>query len=380
MSQRRIGQETFEFESSGVGRRSSLDDLRDLIDWAAIERQLAVVSCSAKGEPAWPPLALFKAMLLAMWYDLSDVKLAEALEDRASFRRYCGFSTSEATPERTTFVRFRKALVAEALDKALFDEITAQLKAKAIRVKTGTLVDATIIASASEEDGEARWVKHKGRAAVHGFKAHVGADADTALVEEVVITPANVNDGKASPDALPDAPGEVFADSAYRGKTFREAVRIRGGSLRVAVTGMWGRDEAETLARLEAWNQPIHHIRGRIEKIFGTWKRQLRPSTHAMARAGEGRSADPLHRNRLQHQALLQDSRPGLTIPPKGSGRSGAIAAHFSGPPIAVKANRIIKNDDPRTGLINPYSPRDRSQGALGGDCAMGPAAARQVG
>jgi transposase, IS5 family len=122
-----------------------------LIDWAPIERQLAVVSCFAKGEPAWPPLALFKAMLLAMWYDLSDVKLAEALDDRASFRRYCGFSTSEATPERTTFVRFRKALVTQALDKALFDEITALLKAKAIRVKTGTLVDATVIASASEE-------------------------------------------------------------------------------------------------------------------------------------------------------------------------------------------------------------------------------------
>ena len=273
MSRRRIGQEAFSFGSPGVGRRCSLDDLNDLIDWGPIEQQLAVVSSSAKGEPAWPPLALFKAMLLAMWYDLSDVKLAEALDDRGSFRRYCGFSTNEATPERTAFVRFRKALIAQGLDKALFDEIAAQLKTKAIRVKTGTLVDATIIASASEEDGEARWVKHKGRAAVHGFKAHVGADADTAMVEEIAITPANVNDGKAGPQALPDEPGEVFADSAYRGKTFREAVRAKGGSLRVAVTAMWGRDEAETLARLEAWNQPIHRIRGRIEKIFGTWKR-----------------------------------------------------------------------------------------------------------
>jgi transposase, IS5 family len=273
MSRRRIGQEAFSFGSPGVGRRCSLDDLNDLIDWGPIEQQLAIVSSSAKGEPAWPPLALFKAMLLAMWYDLSDVKLAEALDDRGSFRRYCGFSTNEATPERTAFVRFRKALIAQGLDKALFDEIAAQLKTKAIRVKTGTLVDATIIASASEEDGEARWVKHKGRAAVHGFKAHVGADADTAMVEEIAITPANVNDGKAGPQALPDEPGEVFADSAYRGKTFREAVRAKGGSLRVAVTAMWGRDEAETLARLEAWNQPIHRIRGRIEKIFGTWKR-----------------------------------------------------------------------------------------------------------
>jgi len=165
------------------------------------------------------------------------------------------------------------AIGAQNLDKALFDEIAAQLRAKAVRVKTGTLVDAAVIASASQDDDEARWVKHKGRPAVHGFKAHVGADADTALVEEIAITPANVNDGKAAPQALPEEPGAVFADSAYRGKTFRDAVQTKGGSLRLAATGMWGRDEAETLARLEAWNRPIHRIRGRIEKIFGTWKR-----------------------------------------------------------------------------------------------------------
>jgi transposase, IS5 family len=215
-------------------------------------------------------MALFKAMLLSIWYDLSDVKLAEALDDRGSFRRFCGFSAQEPTPERTAFVRFRKALVAHGLDKTLFDEITRQLKAKAIRVKTGTLVDATIIASASEVDEEGHWVKHKGRPAVHGYKAHVGADADTALVEEIAVTAANINDGKADPDALPDNPGEVFADSAYRGNHFGDAVRAKGGTPRIVATGMWGRDEAATLARLEAWNQPIHRIRGRIEKIFGT--------------------------------------------------------------------------------------------------------------
>jgi hypothetical protein len=129
-------------------------------------------------------LTLFKALLLSVWYDLSDVKLAEALDDRASFRRFCGFSGNEATPERTAFVRFREALSVFALDKSLFDEITGQFKARAIKVRTGTLVDATIIVSASKEDDEGHWVKHKGKSAVHGFKAHVGADADTALVEE----------------------------------------------------------------------------------------------------------------------------------------------------------------------------------------------------
>lgn len=139
MARRRIGQESFGFGDFRARRHSSLDDLCGLIDWAPVEHHLAVISCATKGEQAWPPLALFKAMLISVWYDLSDVKLAEALDDRGSFRRFCGFSASEPTPERTAFVRFRKALVTHELDRSLFHEITGQLKAKAIKVKTGTL-------------------------------------------------------------------------------------------------------------------------------------------------------------------------------------------------------------------------------------------------
>ncbi len=272
MARRRIGQETLSLAGVGTGS-SSLDRLANLLDWTPIEALLCDIHAAAKGEPAWPPLALFKAMLIAVWYDLSDVKLAEALDDRASFRRFCGFSTQEATPERTAFVRLRKTLTMCGRDKALFDAVTRQLKAKAISVKTGTLVDATIITAARESDSDARWVKHKGRRAMHGFKAHVGADADTALVEEVAITPANVNDGRAGPEALPDDPGEVFADSAYRGDHFGKAVRAKGGTPRVIATGMWGADTKKALARLAAYNRPIHRVRSRIEKIFGTWKR-----------------------------------------------------------------------------------------------------------
>jgi len=272
VAQRSIGQERFGF-AGRTRPASSLDELAKLIDWSPVAGLLDPIYSATKGEPAWPPLAMFKALLLSVWYDLSDVKLAEALDDRASFRRFCGFSGNEATPERTAFVRYRRLLVARGLDRSLFDAVTAQLKAKAIKVKTGTLVDATIIASASDDDADGRWVKHKGKAAVHGFKAHVGADATTALVEKLSITPANVNDGRAGPDALPDDPGEVFADSAYRGSHFGGAVRAKGGTPRVILTAMWGRDERETLARLNAWNQPIHRVRGRIEKIFGTWKR-----------------------------------------------------------------------------------------------------------
>jgi IS5 family transposase len=35
------------------------------------------MSSSANGEPALPPLTMFKVLLLSIWYDLSDVKLAQ---------------------------------------------------------------------------------------------------------------------------------------------------------------------------------------------------------------------------------------------------------------------------------------------------------------
>ena len=272
MAQRSIGQEQFGF-SARAQTASSLDALVSLIDWSQVAVLLDPPYPAAKSEPAWPLLAMFKALLLSIWYGLSDVKLAEALDDRVSFRRFCGFSANEATPERTAFVRFRRPLLAHGLDRTLFEVVTAQLKAKAVTVKTGTLVDATIIASASEEDGDARWVQHKSKRAIHGFKAHVGADADTALVEEPSVTSANINDGMVGPEALPENPGDAFADSAYRGNHFRDAARAKGGIPRIVATGMWGSDEAVTLRKLHEWNQPIHRVRGRIEKIFGTWKR-----------------------------------------------------------------------------------------------------------
>ncbi|WP_147272219.1 transposase [Phyllobacterium salinisoli] len=49
-------------------------------------------------------------MLISVWYDLSDVNLAEALDDRATFRRFCGFSASEPTPERRPLSVFAKPL------------------------------------------------------------------------------------------------------------------------------------------------------------------------------------------------------------------------------------------------------------------------------
>ena len=273
MARRQIGQETLGLSRVPQQRDgASLDCIGALIDWTELDRLLAGISASPKGEPGWPPLALFRALLLATWHDLSDVHLAAALDDRASFRRFCGFAAHEPTPERTAFVRFRAELVRLGLDRALFEAVTRQLDARGVVVRTGTLVDATVIASASiSRDDQARWAGHRRRKPVHGYKAHVATDQEAGLIHGVEVTTANVHDAAELGAILPDAPGDTYGDSAYAGSKSEAAIRARGGTPRVVHTGTWG--GAEALARLKAHNAEVRRVRARIEKVFGTMKR-----------------------------------------------------------------------------------------------------------
>jgi IS5 family transposase len=271
MARRRIGQA--DLIAGPVPRAaSSLSEIAALLDWAEVDRHLVDISAAAKGEPGWPPLALFRALLLATWHDLSDVRLAEALDDRASFRLFCGFAAHEPTPERTAFVRFRRELVRRGLDRVLFEAVTRQLEAQGVTVRTGTLVDATLLPSASiRADADARWAGHRRRKPTHGYKAHVATDEAAGLVRAVEVTTANVHDAAELAAVLSDEPGKVYADSAFAGRKAEDIIRARGGIPWTVGTGTWG--GAEALARLQAHNAAVRRIRCRIEKVFGTWKR-----------------------------------------------------------------------------------------------------------
>lgn len=272
MPRRRIGQEWFRLGDEAVRPRSALDELSALVDWAAVDRLFAGISAAAKGEPGWPPLALFRALLLATWHNLSDVRLAEALDDRASFRRFCGFGAGEPTPERPAFVRFRAVLVRRGLDRVLFETITRQLDARGVVVHTGTLVDATLIPSTSiRHDREVRWAGHRRRKPVHGYKAPVATDQEAGLIRGVEVTTANVHDAAELAAVLPNDPGRVYGDSAFTGTRPAAVIRATGGMPYVVHTGTWGGPEA--LARPQAHNAAVRRIRGRIKKVFGTAKR-----------------------------------------------------------------------------------------------------------
>ena len=89
--------------------RTFLDDVELVIDWRPIEKFLKKKlrrDKDAVGNPAYPPLAMFKVLLLQRWYDLSDQGMDDALADRISFRRFAGMSFDYDTPDSTTICRF----------------------------------------------------------------------------------------------------------------------------------------------------------------------------------------------------------------------------------------------------------------------------------
>ena len=274
MARRRIGQESFGFAQGERGRNARLEALVAAIDWAPVARLIDGINASAKGEPGWPPLALFKALLLGFLYDLSDVGLAEALDDRASFRRFCGFASTEAVPERTAFVRFRRQLVARGLDAQLFRAVVRQLEAQGLAVKTGTLVDATVIRQAAKTDGEAEWCVYAGphRTPMKGYKAHIAADEAGGIVRRVLVTPANVHDSRGLVPVLPARPGRVWADRAYDSHAIHGEIRERRGVPQIA-RQVSSRMAPATVAARTAWNRTVSAVRRRVEKIFGTSKR-----------------------------------------------------------------------------------------------------------
>jgi transposase, IS5 family len=272
MVRRVIGQERLGFVARAE-RRGALDELAEVIDWKPIEGEFGGVYAAAKGEPGWPPLALFKALLLARLYELSDERLAEALDDRGSFRRFCGFAASDPTPERTAFVRIRSELVARGLDERLFLAVTRQLEKRGLGVKGGTLVDATVVRSASHGDGEAKWYRTAKRPPVQG------AAGEDGIVRRVAVTPANVPEARLLAAVLPPRPGEVFADSAYDQHAVHAVIRAARGRPRI-IKRVHKRSRPALNAAKAAWNAAVSPVRRKVEKIFGTTKR-----SYGLARA-----------------------------------------------------------------------------------------------
>jgi IS5 family transposase len=67
MARRRIGQEDLVARQEPRAASSLAELAARRLDWAEVDRALVGISAAAKGRPGWPPLALFRGLLLATW-------------------------------------------------------------------------------------------------------------------------------------------------------------------------------------------------------------------------------------------------------------------------------------------------------------------------
>jgi hypothetical protein len=99
------------------------------------------------------PLGLEKMLriyFLQQWFNLSDPQAEDAIYDSESTRRFARVELGdEVVPDESTILRFRHLLEQHGLTRAIFNSITGLLEERRLLLRSGTIVDATIIAAPS---------------------------------------------------------------------------------------------------------------------------------------------------------------------------------------------------------------------------------------
>jgi IS5 family transposase len=260
-----------------------LDRLDALVTWGRFEKLVGHLRQEeGPGRKGYAPLLLFKSLLLASLYGLSDRELEDALWDRLSFRRFLGLGMEESAPDHSVVCKFRNALVAEGLMEKLFAELDGQLEAAGVILRRGTMLDATLIETQAArppregeeaDDPDAAFAKREGKAgSTYGYKAHVGVDEGSGLIRALVVTPANVNDTTPADLLIRGDEAEVLGDAAYHTHARERMLEERGKACLL----MRRANKHHALSpALKALNRRIARRRWAVETTFATLKRRM---------------------------------------------------------------------------------------------------------
>lgn len=230
MRQRSLAEEGFEKFRKPTRREKFLDEMNEVIPWAGLCE--VIEPFYPKGEGAGrPPIGverMLKIHFLQHWFNLADPAAEEALYDSRAMRRFVGIDLGrEPVPDETTICKFRHILERHNLGAELFRLINEYLAENGLNVRTGTIVDATLIdapSSTKNKDGRRDPEMHqtrKGKQWYFGMKGHIGVDSQSKLIHSVAATPANVHDSHLLPQLLHGNETRVWGDSAYTGQTER---------------------------------------------------------------------------------------------------------------------------------------------------------------
>lgn len=265
-----------------AGSGGRLDRLHGLVKWYRFEKLLGSLRDGSAGRPAYPPLLMFKAVLLQSLYGLSDAETEEALADRLSFRRFVGLVLTDRVPDHSTICRFRNLIVEHGLLDRLFAELDRQLDQAGLILRRGTMLDATVIETMAARPGDgrpssdpdARFTRRAGRqGSSFGYKAHVGVDEGSGIIRAVVTTPANVNDTVPADALIRGDEQAVLADAAYHSHAREAALKARG--IKPRLMRRPNRHHPLLPPRLRRYNRLIARRRAAVETTFATLKRRM---------------------------------------------------------------------------------------------------------
>ena len=233
---------------------------------------------------------------MQLFYNLSDPGMEDLLgacpersrREAESVWRFVGLSLSEALPDETKILNFRHLLERHGLGKGLFDEINTHLELQGLRLREGTIVDASIIEAPSstknrtgERDPEMHQTK-KGNQWHFGMKIHIGVDSETGLVHSMSTTAANVHDVTEGHNLLHGGESVVWCDAGYQGvhkrlenlgREIDWQVAMRPGKRRKLEPGS---DEALAERFKASVRAEVEHPFPRVKRAFGYGKVRYR--------------------------------------------------------------------------------------------------------
>lgn len=222
-------------------RERFLGEMDRVVPWAPIVALIEPHYPKAgHGTQPMPLERMLRIHFMQQWFNLSDPAMEDALYDSESMRRFAGIElVDDAVPDESTILRFRHLLERHGLSEQIFGLVRGLLEQKRLLLKSGTIVDATIIDAppstkneAKARDPEMKQGKKNAREWRFGMKAHVGTDR-AGLVHTLVTTHAGAADVSQLPQLLHGAERELYGDQAYWSEMHRLAAKQHGVSYRV---------------------------------------------------------------------------------------------------------------------------------------------------
>jgi len=233
MKQTTFASAAYDKKGKVTRRERFLAEMDQVIPWGSI---LALIEPhypkAGQGTQPMPMERMLRIYFMQQWFNLSDPGMEDALYDSESMRRFAEIELVEdAVPDESTILRFRHLLEQHGLTEQIFALVRGLLEQKRLMLRSGTIVDATIIDAppstkneAKARDPEMKQGKKNAREWHFGMKVHVGTDL-TGLVHTLVTTHAGASEFKQLPKLLHGKERELYGDQAYWSELHRLAAK-----------------------------------------------------------------------------------------------------------------------------------------------------------